>query len=86
MQDQAQGIVKELEVDEIFIKCARISDNGKIPPSNARDGAFSRKALLSYVQDQLVSAFENKHTLNEKDKKFRIWLGEEGHADERLID
>ena len=43
-------MVKELEVDEIFVKCGRIQDDGKIPNGNLRDGAFSRKAKLSYVK------------------------------------
>lgn len=73
--------MRELEVDEIFIKCGRIRDDGKIPTSGIRDGAFSRKALLSYVRDQLVVAFENKNTQNEKNKPLRIWLGEDGPID-----
>ena len=77
--------VKELEVEEILIKCARIADNGKIPTSGIRDGAFSRKALLSYVQDHLVAAFENKETKNEKSKPFRVWVGEDGPASEMQI-
>jgi hypothetical protein len=84
-KDEAQGIVKELEVEEIFIKCARLTDNGKIPTSGIRDGAFSRKALLSYVQDQLVAAFENKETKNEKSKQFRVWIGEDGPANEMQL-
>ena len=42
-------MVKELEIDEVFIKCSRIRDDGKIPATGLRDGAFSRKALISYL-------------------------------------
>lgn len=42
--------MKELEIDEIFIKCGRIRDDGKIPTTALRDGAFSRKVRLAYVQ------------------------------------
>lgn len=45
-KDEANGQVRELEVDEIFIKCGRISDDGKVPVVGLRDGAFSRKALV----------------------------------------
>ena len=62
VKDEANGNARELEVDEIFIKCGRIRDDGKLPTMNLRDGAFSRKALISYVQEQLVGAFENKQT------------------------
>ena len=60
MKDKANDIARELEIDEVFIKCGRIRDDGKIPSNTLRDGAFSRKSLISYVQDQLVSAFENQ--------------------------
>ena len=87
MKDEKQGTIKELEVDEIFIKCGRILDDGKIPVvASMRDGAFSRKALVSYVLGQMAGAFENKQTLNEKkSKQFRIWVGEEGPLDEGQV-
>ena len=82
VKDEAQNIVRELEIDEVFIKCGRIRDDGKIPTNTLRDGAFSRKSLIGYVQDQLVTAFENQQTLNEKSKQFRIWIGEDGPLDQ----
>jgi len=45
-KDEANGQVRELEVDEIFIKCGRIRDDGKLPEAGLKDGAFSRKAIL----------------------------------------
>ena len=81
MKDEANGVVHELEVDEVFIKCGRIRDDGKIPTNTLRDGAFSRKSLISYVQEQLVGAFENQQTQNEKNKPYRIWLGDNGPLD-----
>lgn len=29
--DEAKGRVTELEIDEIFIKCGRVRDDGKLP-------------------------------------------------------
>ena len=81
VKDEANGVVRELEVDEVFIKCGRIRDDGKIPTMPLRDGAFSRKSMVSYVQEQLVTAFENQQTLNEKNKPYRIWIGEESPLD-----
>lgn len=78
MRDETNGLVRELEVDEIFIKCGRIQDSGKIPSSSLRDGAFSRKSTLRFVMGKLIGAFENKQTLTEKSKPARVWLGEEG--------
>ena len=85
VKDEHNGVVRELEVDEIFIKCGRIRDDGKIPANTLRDGAFSRKSLISYVQEQLVSAFENQQTQNEKNKPYRIWIGEEGPIDQEQV-
>lgn len=56
-----QDIVKELEVDEINLKCGRIDDNGRIP-TQLRDGFFSRKHTMKFLMDLLVDSFENQHT------------------------
>ena len=56
-------MVIEFEIDEIYLKCGRVRDDGKFPTvSSMRDGVFSRKASVKYVMEQLVNAFENRQT------------------------
>jgi uncharacterized UBP type Zn finger protein len=80
----ATKIVKEVEVDEINLKCGRIKDDGQIPVSSKlRDGYFSRKHNMLFVLNLLVDAFQNQQTKNEKDqKKYRFWNNEEGPLNE----
>ena len=37
------------------------------------------------MQEQLVGAFENKQTQNERSRPFRVWVGEEGPLDETQV-
>ena len=52
-------MVSELEIEEVFLKCGRILENGKVP-NQVKDGFFSRKSTLNSVLEMLVNAFENK--------------------------
>lgn len=80
----SEETVKEVEVDEINLRCGRVKDDGQIPLRSAlRDGYFSRKHTMQFVLNLLVDAFQNQQTQNEKNmKKYRFWNSDEGPLDE----
>ena len=43
--DSENRMVTELEIEEVYLKCGRIQENGKVPPL-VKDGFFSRKSTL----------------------------------------
>ena len=62
VKDDTAGTVKELEVDEVFVKCGMIRDDGKIPidQNTLKNGAFSRKATVLFVKNKLADFFGNR--------------------------
>ena len=62
VKDDTAGTVRELEVDEVFVKCGMIKDDGKIPidQNTLKNGAFSRKATVLYVKNKLAVFFGNR--------------------------
>ena len=82
--DREARQITELEIEQVYLKCGKIQENGSAPQTY-KDGFFSRKMPLREVLEQLVLAFENKQTKDQVTQEFRFWDSPDGYlGDEDL--